>query len=93
MFYLNGTINQVEYSLSYSKGQLSGDPEAIQKALEENQKDHGDLGLMPTSVTSNYLSNEHAAYNLIKNYVFDEITRINKDWKFRSCSGQAKKAT
>lgn len=83
MFYLIGTINNTEYSLSYTKGQLSGDPEAIQKAQEENQKDHGDLGLMPESITSNYLENELAAYNLIKNYVFDEITRSNKDWKNR----------
>ena len=83
MFYLIGTINQVEYSLSYNKGTLSGDPEAIQKAQEENQKDHGDLGLMPETVISNYLANEQAAYNIIKNYVFDEITRSNKDWKIR----------
>ena len=83
MFYLIGTINQVEYSLSYTKGKLSGDPEAMNKAQEESLKDHGDLGLMPESITSNYLDNEHAAYNLIKNYVFDEITRSNKDWKFR----------
>lgn len=83
MFYLIGTINNTEYSLSYTKGQLSGDPEALKKAQEENLKDHGDLGLMPESVTSNYLSNELAAYNLIKNYVFDEITRSNKDWENR----------
>lgn len=81
MFYLIGTINKVEYSLSYTKGKLFGDPEAIKKAQEENLKDHGDLGLMPESITSNYLENELAAYNLIKNYVFDEITRSNKDWK------------
>ncbi len=81
MFYLIGTINQVEYSLSYTKGKLSGDPEAIKKAQEENLKDHGDLGLMPESITSNYLDNELAAYNLIKNYVFDEVTRSNNDWK------------
>ena len=83
MFYLIGTINNTEYSLSYNNGKLSGDSEAIQKAQEENLKDHGDLGLIPESVTSNYLSNELAAYNLIKNYVFDEITRSNKDWKVR----------
>ena len=83
MFYLIGTINNTEYSLSYTKGQLSGDPEALKKAQEKNLKDHGDLGLMPESVTSNYLSNELAAYNLIKNYVFDEITRSNKDWENR----------
>ena len=81
MFYLIGTINKVEYSLSYTKGKLSGDPEAIQKAQEENIKDHGNLGLLPEEVLSNYLDNELAAYNLIKNYVFDEITRSNKDWK------------
>lgn len=81
MFYLIGIINNTEYSLSYTNGQLSGDPEAIQKTQEENLKNHGDLGLMPESVTSNYLDNELAAYNLIKNYVFDEITRSNKDWE------------
>lgn len=81
MFYLIGTINNTEYSLSYTKGQLSGDPEALQKAQEENLKDHGNLGLMPEEITSNYLDNELAAYNLIKNYVFDEITRSNKDWE------------
>ncbi len=81
MFYLIGTINNTEYSLSYTNGQLSGDHEAIQKAQEENQKEHGDLGLMPESVTSNYLSNELAAYNLIKTFVFEKVTRSNKDWK------------
>ena len=84
MFYLIGTINQVEYSLSYTKGQLSGDLEAIQKAQKENLKDHGDLGLMPESVTSNYLANEQAAYILIKKYVFDEITRSKNNWKTNS---------
>ena len=83
MFYLIGIINQIEYSLSYTNGKLSGDPEAIQKAQEENLKDHGNLGLMPEEITSNYLDNELAAYNLIKNYVFDEITRSNKDWENR----------
>lgn len=83
MFYLIGTINQFEYSLSYTNGKLSGDPEAIQKKQEDNQKDHGNLGLMPEEMTSNYLDNELAAYNLIKNYVFDEITRSNKDWESR----------
>ena len=83
MFYLIGTIHNSEYSLSYTNCPLSGDPEAIQKAQEENQKEHGDLGLMPESVTSNYLSNELAAYNLINNYVFEKITRSNKDWKIR----------
>jgi len=83
MFYLIGTINNTEYSLSYTKGQLSGDPEAIQKAQEENLKEHGYLGLMPESVTSNYFSNKLAVYNLIKNFVFEKITRSNKDWKFK----------
>ena len=83
MFYLIATINNTEYSLSYTNGQLSGNPETIQKAREENQKDHGDLDLMPESITSNYLSNELAAFNLIKNYVFEKITRSNKDWKFK----------
>lgn len=81
MFYLIGTINQVEYSLSYNKGKLSGDPEAIQKAQEENLKAHGLLGLMPDAVSSNYLANELAAYDLIKNFVFDKVTRTNKSWK------------
>ena len=83
MFYLIGTINQVEYSISYTKGQLSGDPEAVQKAQEENQKDHGLLGLMPDAVSSNYLDNELAAYDLIEHFVFDEVTRRNKDWKIK----------
>lgn len=83
MFYLIGTINKTEYSLSYTNGQLSGDPEALQKAQEENLKDHGDLGLIPERVTSNYLSNELAAFNLIKNFVFEKITRSNKNWKFK----------
>lgn len=83
MFYLIGTINKTEYSLRYKNGQLSGDLEAIKKTQEENLKKHGNLGLIPEEVTSNYLDNEFAAYNLIKNYVFDEITRSNKDWKNR----------
>lgn len=83
MFYLIGNINNTEYSLSYTNSKLSGDPEAVQKAQEENLKDHGNLGLMPEEITSNYLDNELAAYNLIKNYVFDEITRSNKDWENR----------
>ncbi len=83
MFYLIGNINNTEYSLSYTNDQFSGDPEVLQKAQEENLKDHGNLGLMPEEITSNYLNNELAAYNLIKNYVFDEITRSNKDWENR----------
>ena len=80
MFYLIGTICQVEYSLSYLKGKLSG--EAIQKAQEENKKDHGLLGFMPSAVSSNYLANEYAAYYLIEQFVFDEVTRIKNNWKF-----------
>ena len=83
MFYIIGKLNNKEFSLMYKKGQLSGDSEAIQKAQEENQKKHGNLGLMPEEITSDYLDNELAAYNLIKNYVFDEITRSNKDWENR----------
>ena len=80
MFYIIGKLNNKEFSLMYKKGQLSGDAEALEKAQEENKKDHGNLGLMPEEITSNYLDNEFASYNLIKNYVFDEITRSNKDW-------------
>lgn len=68
----------------YKKGQLSGDKEALKKAQEENIKDHGLLGLMPEAVSSNYLDNELAAYELIRHFVFDEVTRTNKDWKFDS---------
>lgn len=84
MFYLVGIISQVEYSLSYSKGLLSGDPEAIQKAQEENKKDHGLLGLMSDAVSSNYLANEYAAYYLIEQFVFDEVIRTKNNWKFNS---------
>ena len=81
MFYIIGLLNKKEYSLMYQKGKLSGDTEAIQKAQEETQKDHGLLGLMPDAVSSNYLANDLAAYDLIKNFVFDKVTRTNKSWK------------
>lgn len=83
MFYLIGTINKVEYSLSYTNGNLFGDSEAIQKAEKENEKEHGNLGLIPESVNSNYLANEFAAYNLIKNYVFDEVTSSKNNWNLK----------
>ena len=84
MFYIIGKLNDKEYSLMYKKGQLSGDAEALQKAQEESKKNHGLLGLMPDAVSSNYLDNEYAAYQLIEKFVFEEITRTKNNWKFNS---------
>ena len=84
MFYIIGKLNDKEYSLMYKKGQLSGDAEPLQKAQEENTKDHGLLGLEPATVSSNYLENEYAAYQLIEKFVFEEITRTKNNWKFNS---------
>ena len=80
MFRIKGTINGKEYKIVYNNGELSGDPEAIGKALEENRKEHGYLGLFPSATDSNYLNEEVPAFYLIQNYVFEEVTEHRKDW-------------
>jgi hypothetical protein len=78
MFLVVGKINGEQCQLNYINGVLSGDAVAIQKAEEENKKDHGNLG-MPPSTKSNYLEVGDAAYHLVVTFVFDEIISVEDD--------------
>jgi len=80
MFVVKGKINGKEYTLSYKYHKLSGDKTAIKKAITENKKDHGSLGVIPGQANSDYLNHECAALELIENYVFDEVTHCKYDW-------------
>ena len=73
MFYIIGKLNNTEQSFSFKKGELSGDKEALVKTYEENKKDHGRLGLEPSVLENDYIKNEYAAFELIRQFVFDEI--------------------
>jgi hypothetical protein len=78
-FLVVGKINGIEYKLRYDEGGiLSGDKIAIEKAYEENKKNHGNLG-MPPSTKSNYLADGNAAYSLIVSFVFDEVISTESD--------------
>ena len=79
MFIITGEINGKQYQLKYDNGVLSGDEYVIKKAKEENLKNHGNLG-MPPSTKSNYLDCEDAAHMLITTYVFDEVISQENDW-------------
>ena len=79
MFSVVGTIGGEKYHLKYANGVLSGDTVALQKAEEENSKDHGNLGL-PPSTRSNYLAVEDAAHMLITTFVFEEIISKENDY-------------
>ena len=78
MFSIVGKIDGEQYHLKYDKGVLSGDLIAIQKAEEENKKEHSNLG-WPPSTKSNYLAVGDAAYHLVTTFVFDEIISEEDD--------------
>ena len=83
MFVLHGTIKNNEYSLAWNNGKLSGNQYAVKLAYEQNKINHGLLGLCPSisSVKDGYLKAELSAYSLLRQYVFDKITKESNDWE------------
>ncbi|MDR1838667.1 MAG: hypothetical protein LBQ93_03660 [Treponema sp.] len=79
-FKITGTLNGKECSIVWSDGEISGDHDAVERAKIENLKDHGNLG-MPPSTKSNYLADANAAYYLITGIVFDKV--VNTEPEFR----------
>jgi hypothetical protein len=59
-----------------SRCRVYGDFEALEKAEIENKKDHGNLGI-PPSTKSNYLADGNAVYFLVTSFVFDKVIQ----WK------------
>jgi hypothetical protein len=78
MFKIKGLINERECTLTWEDGRVYGDIEAIEKAEIENKKDHGNLGI-PPSTKSNYLADKSAAYFLITAFVFDEVISAERE--------------
>lgn len=81
MFSLTGFIDNKKLQITYRDGKISGDDEAIARTLKEANKDHGTLGLNPTTLDSNYLTMELPARILIEKYVFDKIISKTDDWE------------
>ena len=54
MFTVKGIINGEQYRITWKDGEISGDPEAIAKAVQENRKPHGYLGLFPAATDEKY---------------------------------------
>lgn len=81
MFTIQGLIQDKNYTLTYTDGLLTGDPEVIQKAIAESKIDHGSVGIQPEVIESNYLSQEIPAYDLITRFVFDLIESEDNDWE------------
>jgi hypothetical protein len=79
MFKITGLINDRECTLTWQDGRVYGDSEALEKAEIENKKDHGNLGI-PPSTKSNYLADGNAAYFLIAKFVFDKFISAENDW-------------
>jgi hypothetical protein len=79
-FTIKGKIGEEEYTLHYENDKLTGDEEAISRAIEENKKDHGFLGVIPGGSDKKYLENENAAACLIEKYVFEEVVFSEDDW-------------
>ena len=80
MFNIKGKINGIEYTLTYKDDKLFGDKIPLEKAIEENKKDHGNLGVIPGDADSDYLKHECAAIELITRHVFDEVIHYELDW-------------
>jgi hypothetical protein len=72
IFKTTGILNGKECSITWKDGEISGDHDAVEKARIENMKDHGNLG-MPPSTKSNYLADANAAYFMITGLVFDKV--------------------
>lgn len=80
MFTVKGIIDGKQYRISWNNGEISGDPVAIAKAVAENKKQHGYLGLFPDATDEKYLDYEVPAFCLIFKHVFEKITEHRKDW-------------
>jgi len=80
MFKVKGKINENEYTLIYKDDVLTGDKMALEKAREENKKEHGSLGIIPGQASKDYLDHECAALELVEKYVFDEVIQSEYDW-------------
>jgi hypothetical protein len=75
-------INKKEYTLTWQDGRVYGDLEALERAEIENKKDHGNLGI-PPSTKSNYLADGNAACFLITSFVFNKVLSAENDWLIR----------
>lgn len=80
MFTVKGIINNKELFIKWDNAELSGDAEAIGKALEENRKDHGWLGIGAEQENKKYLDYEFPAHHLIVKYVFDKLLEETNDF-------------
>ena len=72
-FKIVGKINNITYTLFWEDGRLQGDKIALEKAQEENKKEHGNHAPLPMVITENYLSHPDSAWGLIMNHVFDSV--------------------
>ncbi len=80
MFEIKGTINGVKAYCKYENKKLTGDELVLEKAYNENAKNHGRLGYFPDNITSDYLNNELSAIQLLRKKVFDEGSTFTNDW-------------
>lgn len=81
MFKITGVINNTKCTLTYLDGKITGDEVAVSKTLHEANKNHGQLGLHPTTLDSDYLTLELPARMLIETYVFEKIESNEDDWE------------
>lgn len=79
MFTVRGIINNKELFIKWDNEELSGDAEAIGKALEENRKEHGWLGIGAEQENKKYLDYEYPAHHLIVKYVFEKVIEETND--------------
>lgn len=80
MFTVKGIIDGEQYRITWNDGEISGDAPAIAKAVQENRKAHGYLGLFPDATDEKYLDYEVPAFELIFNHVFEKVTEHRKNW-------------
>ena len=80
MFTVKGIINGKTLSLKWHDGKLTGDEEAVTKALEENKKEYGWLGLGAEVVNKNYINDSYPAHHLIVKYVFEKVLEETNDF-------------
>jgi len=80
MFKITGLIENNTKTLTWDNGILSGDKIALEKAILEDKKDHGSLGMVPSTTKKDYLLYETSAYHLIFQFVFDSILSQENNW-------------
>lgn len=61
--------------------ELTGDTEAIKKALDENNKEHGWLGVGAEQVNKSYIKYEYPAHHLLVKFVLERIIEEINDLK------------